>query len=118
MVYQSGATTVTLAKMTGTGGQPPAATVTFSTTNNLTYLSAWADTVTARVWVGVVDDPAGTPATQFRVYTTAPALSLGPTTLTTGASIGPPLFGPAYVRSPAAGDAFAVVASPGGVSAV
>jgi len=107
LVYQSGATTVTVAKMDIT---TILASATFATTDNRTYLSVWADAVTDRIWVGVVDDPATTNTAQFRVYTDTPTLSIGPTTLSTGTSIGPPLFGPSYVRSPAAGDAFAVLA--------
>lgn len=104
-VYQSGATTVTVAEFTGvTAGS----TATFSTTDNLTYLSVWADPVTDRVWVGVVDDPAGTPAPAYRVYTDAVVLETGPTSLAPAIAGGPPLFGPIYTRSPAAGDAFCV----------
>ncbi len=105
LVYQSGATTVTIAEYTSTTA---GSTATFATTDNLTYLSVWADPVTDRIWIGVVDDPTGTPASSFRVYTDALALSVGPTAFTfTG---GAPLFGPLYVRSPVAGDAFCVFA--------
>ena len=108
LVYQSGATTVTLAKMSGTTA---AATATFSTTDNLTYLSVWADPVTDRVWLGVVDDPTGTPASSFRVYDDTPTLETGPTAFTTTG--GAPLFGPLYKRTPVAGDAFCVFADTG-----
>ncbi len=104
LVHQSGATTVTVAEYTGsTAGS----TATFATTDNLTYLSVWADPVTDRVWIGAVDDPSGTPVMSYRVYTDALVLDAGPTTIT-GTPLGPPLFGPLYERSPAAGDAFGV----------
>jgi hypothetical protein len=107
LTYQSGATTVTVAKMTG---QTVSTTATFSSTDNLTYLSVWADPVTDRVWVGLVDDPTtgGSETTAFRVYTDTPTLSVGPTTVATASNTGPPLFGPLYTRTPVAGDAFGV----------
>lgn len=112
IVYQSGATTVTVAEYTAAQTPVVGSTATFATTNNLTYLSLWADSVTDRVWVGVLDDPTGTPVAQYRIYTDALVLSVGPTTFTlSGAGVtGVPLFGPLYVRSPVAGDAFFVYA--------
>lgn len=107
LVYQSGATTVTLSERNNTTGAQTGS-VTFTSTDNLTYLSVWADPVTDRVWVGVVDDPTGTPVSQFRVYTDALSLETGPSSFTSTG--GTPLFGPLYVRSPVAGDAFCVFA--------
>ena len=104
LVYQSGATTVTISERNTSGSQ--ITSQTFASTDNRTYLSIWADSVTARVWIGVVDDPTGTPSSQFRVYTDALVLSVGPTSFSgTG---GVPLFGPLYKRTPVAGDAFCV----------
>jgi len=111
LVYQSGATTVTVAEYSTADTPVAGSSATFATTNNLTYLSVWADSVTDRVWVGVVDDPASTPSAQYRVYTDAVVLSVGPTVIQTGSSSTPisvPLFGPLYVRTPVAGDAFGV----------
>jgi hypothetical protein len=105
LVYGSGATTVTLAKMAAVTAS---ATVTFASTDNLTFLSVWADAATARIWVGLVDDPSSTATVAFRVYTATPALSVGPTTLSLGRSPTVPLFGPLYTRTPVAGDAFGV----------
>ncbi len=103
IVYQSGATTVTVAEYALASA---GLTATFTTADDLTYLSVWADPVTDRVWVGYVPDPGGTPSSRFRVYTDALALSVGATTFATYSGL--PLFGPLYVRSPVAGDAFCV----------
>ncbi len=106
LVYQSGATTVTISERDTSGTQ--VTSQTFSSTDNRTYLSIWADAVTDRVWIGLVDDPTGTPLSRFRVYTDALVLSVGPTSFSgTG---GVPLFGPLYKRTPVAGDAFCVFA--------
>jgi hypothetical protein len=122
LVWQSGATTVTVARMAGTSA---AGSATFASTDNLTYLSIWADppTATGRVFVGIVDDPTGTPSAQFRVFTAGPVASLGPTTISTVFTpIAPPLFGPLYTRSPGIGDAFCVfsvdMGSPSGTEVV
>lgn len=105
LVYQSGATTVTLAKMNTTPAV--ASSVTFSSTDNRTYLSVWGDATNARIFVGVVDDPTGASTGQFRIYTATPTLSVGPTSLS-NTPTGVPLFGPLYERTQAAGDAFGV----------
>lgn len=109
LVYQSAATTVTVSERDSSAAQTTS--VTFASTDNLTNLSLWADAVTDRVWVGVLDDPAGTPVAQYRIYTDALVLSVGPASLATAIAVGPPLFGPLYSRSPAAGDAFGVYAA-------
>lgn len=106
VVYQTAATTVTISERNNSGTQITSAT--FTTTDNRTYLSIWADPDTDRIWIGIVDDPTGSPTSQFRVYTDALVLSVGPTSLAgTG---GVPLFGPLYKRTPVAGDAFCVYA--------
>lgn len=104
LVYQSGATTVTISERDSSATQTTS--VTFSSTDNLTHLSIWADSVTDRVWIGLVDDPTGTPASRFRVYTDALVLSVGPSSFANTGSV--PIFGPLYTRTPVAGDAFCV----------
>lgn len=107
LIYQSGATTTTFARYSGT-------TQTHSvgvTTTDLCKVSIWASRDQANVWIGTYNDPTGVGTVAYRVYTAAAlVLVLGATTITTGASIyGAPWFGPVHDKATTATTAFFVV---------
>lgn len=104
IVARTGATTCTVQAVSGlTAGSSG----TFSTTGEV-QLSIWGDATNSRLWVGYLDDPAGTPLGGFIALDTAFATVYAKTTILSGAA-GVPLFGPRYSRSGANADTFYVM---------
>lgn len=99
LIHGSGSDTLRIDKFAGTTS---AANATFNTGAIVaTPCSIWADSANARVWVGYYDDPGSTGNVNYRVYSAADLSSVkGETTIATGLTYGPPLFGP--IRHPTA----------------
>jgi hypothetical protein len=99
LIHGTGSDDLEINKYAGTTA---AATVGFATAATVaTPCSIWADSANGNVWVGYYDDPAVTGGVRYRVYSAADlSVVKTETTIATGLTYGPPLFGP--IRHPTA----------------
>lgn len=108
IVYQNGAAQCTVAQMSE---ENVVNSATFSVTGTVYIAVSGISTMSAAnaIWVGIVNDPAGTPAARYLVFSSTCAATLAATTIASvGASAGrisPPLFGAYYSRQTADADA-------------